>query len=832
MDPRRSRFEELPRRSRSRATFASRRRGVFDHVSDVDGSGSDRVRIGVSTWSVSARNFAEVSRAGTFRRERRRDVSRRAVARASIACLANWTRTRATRVGGAARGGGDARLRRRSRGAGRRQSRFAEASMAREAAEATCRARSPRRCATRRSARSTRTTTDGERRRRAAATRAALGRDEDRTRGGERSVARGDGGGGGGRDELAEAAAADRARWEARAPRRRRHSRRHRRRGRWNAQRSSRRRQTSTDPRRGANAPEPHGARGGDGARRRARTRTRVGRDGGASVDVSPRRRSRRGDYARRIEEARDSGRSWRRVFGVSPTPKRTPSTTTGIAGAARPSRPRLPELFRRKRWKHFDVRLARTNARRRRGDSRAFSRRGGRRRAGRGGGGGGRRGSRPRTRRGGGGGGDFAAIADEFDADVEALETRLVRPETAAMLERARGGAERRAALEAWWIREASRRAAAAEEREASRRDAAERRAAWARREARLHEAFHDELRRVRLDDGGAVDGGTPWKWAHGDLDEEDATTEATLEARAATEARRRDATTTVFARVDRLEGVVELAARSPGTAAAARGAHRRRRRRGSSRGRGETRRRGGRGEELLRVIGGGFGDGSDDESARRDPRGRPREPRRRRRPITRRCRPGALEMVALFARNARATPRAFARRRQWRRTCAAAARLTSRGTPRANGSARPAGRNSSSASSIDRAAAADAEVRAHAALGVARLAGRAAGRRWLVAAGATPRVAAAASRAEPATARRAAKALCLMASSEGRAAEVREGPGRAESRGTRRRGGGEGIGGAEGKAEGALAERMTESAEELATDSRDRATNQTIHT
>ena len=423
-----------------------------------------------------------------------------------------------------------------------------------------------------------------------------------------------------------------------------------------------------------------------------------------------------------------------------------------------------------------------------------------------------------------------FAAIADEFDADVEALETRLVRAETAAI--RGERAAERAtSALEAWWIREASRRAAAAEEREASRRDAAERRAAWARREARLHETFHDELRR-RLDDGGAKwTGGTPWKWAHGDLDEEDATTEATLEARAATEARRRDATTTVFARVDRLEGVVELAAHD-------RAEIRRRAVRivaaVAADPRGDAARRvveAGAAKALLRVIGGGFGDGSDDESARRDAVGALANLAAAETNHAAMLDAGALEMVALFARNARDAA-------SLRAAAAVAANLCGGGEVDVAGDAegerfRAAGGPELLLRLLDRPgdAAADAEVRAHAALGVARLAGRAAGRRWLVAAGATPRVAAAAARAEPATARRAAKALCLMASSEEGAAEVRDDPDarRVVERVAEEAGRGSV---ARRKAEGALAERMTESAEELATDSRDRATNQTIHT
>ena len=370
-----------------------------------------------------------------------------------------------------------------------------------------------------------------------------------------------------------------------------------------------------------------------------------------------------------------------------------------------------------------------------------------------------------------------FAAIADEFDADVEALETRLVRAETAAI--RGERAAERAtSALEAWWIREASRRAAAAEEREASRRDAAERRAAWARREARLHETFHDELRR-RLDDGGAKwTGGAPWKWAHGDLDEEDATTEATLEARAATEARRRDATTAVFAGVDRLEGVVELAAHD-------RAEIRRRAVRivaaVAADPRGDAARRvveAGAAKALLRVIGGGFGDGSDNESARRDAVGALANLAAAETNHAAMLDAGALEMVALFARNARDAA-------SLRAAAAAAANLCGGGEVDVAGDAeverfRAAGGPELLLRLLDRPgdAAADAEVRAHAALGVARLAGRAAGRRWLVAAGATPRVAAAAARAEPATARRAAKALCLMASSEEGAAEVRDDP------------------------------------------------------
>ena len=423
-----------------------------------------------------------------------------------------------------------------------------------------------------------------------------------------------------------------------------------------------------------------------------------------------------------------------------------------------------------------------------------------------------------------------FAAIADEFDADVEALETRLVRAETAAI--RGERAAERAtSALEAWWIREASRRAAAAEEREASRRDAAERRAAWARREARLHETFHDELRR-RLDDGGAKwTGGTPWKWAHGDLDEEDATTEATLEARAATEARRRDATTTVFARVDRLEGVVELAAHD-------RAEIRRRAVRivaaVAADPRGDAARRvveAGAAKALLRVIGGGFGDGSDDESARRDAVGALANLAAAETNHAAMLDAGALEMVALFARNARDAA-------SLRAAAAAAANLCGGGEVDVAGDAegerfRAAGGPELLLRLLDQPgdAAANAEVRAHAALGVARLAGRAAGRRWLVAAGATPRVAAAASRAEPATARRAAKALCLMASSEEGAAEVRDDPDarRVVERVAKEAGRGSA---ARRKAEGAMAERITESAEELATDSCDRATNQTIHT
>ena len=423
-----------------------------------------------------------------------------------------------------------------------------------------------------------------------------------------------------------------------------------------------------------------------------------------------------------------------------------------------------------------------------------------------------------------------FAAIADEFDADVEALETRLVRAETAAI--RGERAAERAtSALEAWWIREASRRAAAAEEREASRRDAAERRAAWARREARLHETFHDELRR-RLDDGGAKwTGGTPWKWAHGDLDEEDATTEATLEARAATEARRRDATTTVFARVDRLEGVVELAAHD-------RAEIRRRAVRivaaVAADPRGDAARRvveAGAAKALLRVIGGGFGDGSDDESARRDAVGALANLAAAETNHAAMLDAGALEMVALFARNARDAA-------SLRAAAAAAANLCGGGEVDVAGDAegerfRAAGGPELLLRLLDQPgdAAANAEVRAHAALGVARLAGRAAGRRWLVAAGATPRVAAAAARAEPATARRAAKALCLMASSEEGAAEVRDDPDarRVVERVAKEAGRGSA---ARRKAEGAMAERITESAEELATDSCDRATNQTIHT
>ena len=373
-----------------------------------------------------------------------------------------------------------------------------------------------------------------------------------------------------------------------------------------------------------------------------------------------------------------------------------------------------------------------------------------------------------------------FAAIADEFDADVDALETRLARAETAATRgERAAERATR--TLEAWWIREASRRAAAAEERDASRRDAAERRRAWARREARLHEKFHAELRR-RLDDGAKWTQGTPWKWAHGDRDEEDedATAEATLDARAATEARRRDATTAAFARVDRLEGVVELAAHD-------RAEIRRRAVRiiaaVAADPRGDAARRvveAGAAKALLRVVGGGFGDGADfgndaddDESARRDAVGALANlaaAETNRAPI---LDAGALEMVALFARNARDAA-------SLRAAAAAAANLCGGGSDAEGERFRAGGGPELLLRLLDRPgdAAADAEVRAHAALGVARLAGRAAGRRWLVAAGATPRVAAAAARAEPATARRAARALCLMAASEEGAAEVRDHP------------------------------------------------------
>lgn len=374
-----------------------------------------------------------------------------------------------------------------------------------------------------------------------------------------------------------------------------------------------------------------------------------------------------------------------------------------------------------------------------------------------------------------------FAAIADEFDADVDALETRLARAETAATRgERAAERATR--TLEAWWIREASRRAAAAEERDASRRDAAERRRAWARREARLHETFHAELRR-RLDDGAKWTQGTPWKWAHGDRDEEDedATAEATLDARAATEARRRDATTAAFARVDRLEGVVELAAHD-------RAEIRRRAVRivaaVAADPRGDAARRvveAGAAKALLRVVGGGFGDGADfgnaadddDESARRDAVGALANLAAAETNRAAILDAGALEMVALFARNARDAA-------SLRAAAAAAANLCGGGSDAEGERFRAGGGPELLLRLLDRPgdAAADAEVRAHAALGVARLAGRAAGRRWLVAAGATPRVAAAAARAEPATARRAARALCLMAASEEGAAEVREHP------------------------------------------------------
>ena len=835
VDPRRSRVEEtaatLAFARDVRESAARRLRPRVGRRRIGFGSGSDR---GVDV-DVSARTSPEnVSRRDVSARTSPENVSYRAVARevhrvsreldAELARRASAERRaeEATREGGDAAQGAGRGARAIRRGVDGARGGGGDVSRARRGDARRGEARARRGGAT----------TDGERRR-AAATRGAWERDEDRRE--ERRI------GGARRRRRRRRNATNwrrRRRRNARdgkpeTPRRRRHSRRHRRRGRWNAPRSSRRRRRRRRIRAGErNAPEP---------RRRSRRRRRSASSSSnanacwprrrRSVDVSPRRRSRRGDSRARTRSRRrrDSGRSWRRVFGVSPTPKRTPSTTTGIAGAARPSRPRLPELFRKRDGNtsgcvsraNERAAAAEANAERFRAEAEDVA-----------------RGAaaaaadveaRVRERVEAEAAAKFAAIADEFDADVEALETRLVRAETAAI--RGERAAERAtSALEAWWIREASRRAAAAEEREASRRDAAERRAAWARREARLHETFHDELRR-RLDDGGAKwTGGTPWKWAHGDLDEEDATTEATLEARAATEARRRDATTTVFARVDRLEGVVELAAHD-------RAEIRRRAVRivaaVAADPRGDAARRvveAGAAKALLRVIGGGFGDGSDDESARRDAVGALANLAAAETNHAAMLDAGALEMVALFARNARDAA-------SLRAAAAAAANLCGggevdvAGTPRANGSARPAGgtppppprstgrrrggRGGSSARRARRGEAGGTRGRAE----VARRRGRDASR------------AAAAARAEPATARRAAKALCLMASSEEGAAEVRDDPDarRVVERVAKEAGRGSA---ARRKAEGAMAERITESAEELATDSCDRATNQTIHT
>ena len=316
---------------------------------------------------------------------------------------------------------------------------------------------------------------------------------------------------------------------------------------------------------------------------------------------------------------------------------------------------------------------------------------------------------------------------------------------------------------------------------------------------------------------------GGTPWKWAHGDLDEDDATTEATLEARAATEARRRDATTTVFARDSK------ASSNSPRTVARRFDAARCASSPPSPRILEGTRRDASSRRGAAKALFASSEGGSETDPTT-SPRGAtPWAPSRHVLAAAETCsRPmlgaGALEMVALFARNARDAA-------SLRAAAAAAANLCGggevdvAGDAEANGSARPAGRNSSSASSINRATPRSVytEVRAHAALRrytggtrgraeVARRRGRDASRRRRRRA-----------RAEPATARRAAKALCLMASSEEGAAEVR---GMARTRAVERVAKEAGRGSAARRPRrGAMAERITESAEELATDSCDRA-------